>query len=85
MTSQKTEPSTAMDRDRDADTDPGSYIGRMPERATETIPGGISKDDERVAAHSTQSSPTAGDRGPAGHREGAPVTDDTIREAGQNR
>ena len=44
-----------VDRDRDADTDPGSYIGRMPERATETIPGGLSRKDERVAAHSTQS------------------------------
>lgn len=85
MTSQKTERSAAMDRDRDADTDPGSYIGRMPERASESIPGGISRDDERVAAHSTQSSPTAGDRRVGGHREGSPVTSDTIREAGQDR
>jgi hypothetical protein len=78
-------PDPALDRDRDADQDPGAYIGRMPERATETIPGGISREDERVAAHSTQSSPTSGDRTPEGHREGAPVTDDTIREAGQDR
>ena len=85
MTSQKTRQSAAMDRDRDADTDPGSYIGRMPERASESIPGGISRDDERVAAHSTQSSPTAGDRTPGGHREGSPVTSDTSREAGQDR
>lgn len=75
----------ALDRDRDADLDPGAYIGREPERATETIPGGISTKDERVAAHSTQASPTAGDAGPRGHREGQPVTDDTIREAGQDR
>jgi hypothetical protein len=85
MTSQKTTRSAALDRDRDADTDPGSYIGRMPERATETIPGGLSRKDERVAAHSTQSGPTAGDRVPDGHREGSPVTDDTTREAGQDR
>ena len=73
------------DRDRDADQDPGSYIGRMPERATETIPGGVSKKDERVAAHSTQPAPTGGDAVPQGHREGRAVTDDTVREAGQDR
>jgi hypothetical protein len=85
MTDQRNEGSAALDRDRDADEDPGAYIGRMPERATETIPGGISEEDERVAAHSTQSAPTAGDRVPSGHREGPSVTDDTIREAGQDR
>jgi hypothetical protein len=72
-------------RDRDGDQDPGAYIGRLPERATETIPGGVSDRDERVAAHSTRSGPTAGDPIPDGHREGAAVTDDTIREAGQDR
>lgn len=77
--------SVEADRDRDADQDPGSYIGRMPERATESIPGGVSPKDERVAAHSTQVAPTAGDRAPGGHRQGAPVTDDTAREAGQDR
>ena len=75
----------ALDRDRDADEDPGAYIGRLPERATETIPGGVSPKDERVAAHSTQSAPTAGDVTPGGHREAGSVTDDTIREAGQDR
>jgi hypothetical protein len=85
MTDQRNEGSAALDRDRDADEDPGAYIGRMPERATETIPGGISNEDERVAAHSTQSAPTSGDAVPAGHRERAVVTDDTRREAGQDR
>jgi hypothetical protein len=75
----------ALDRDRDADQDPGSYIGRMPERASETIPGGVSDADERVAAHSTQSGPTAGRPAPSGHRDGPPATDDTVREAGQDR
>ena len=85
MNDQRNEGSAALDRDRDADEDPGAYIGRMPERATETIPGGISDEDERVAAHSTQSAPTAGDVVPNGHRDGPSVTDDTIRDAGQDR
>ena len=85
MTDQRNEGSAELDRDRDADEDPGAYIGRMPERVTETIPGGTSDEDERVAAHSTQSAPTAGDPVPSGHREGPAVTDDTIREAGQDR
>ena len=85
MTTQKTDRSRTQDRDRDADTDPGSYIGRMPERVEDSIPGGVSSDDERVAAHSTQSSPTAGQRRASGHRQGSPVTDDTLREAGQDR
>ena len=85
MPPQKTDPSPVHSRDRDADTDPGSYIGRMPERASESIPGGVHTDDERVAAHSTQASPTAGRKAPSGHRDGPAVTDDTIREAGQDR
>ena len=83
--SEATDRDRALDRDRDGDQDPGAYIGREPERAAETIPGGISRKDERVAAHSTQSSATAGDPQPDGHREGGSVTDDTIREAGQDR
>jgi hypothetical protein len=73
------------DTDRDTDLDPGAYVGRLPERQEETIPGGISDADERVAAHSTQSGPAGGDSQPAGHREGPPATDDTVREAGQDR
>jgi hypothetical protein len=80
----RTNADTEADRDRDADQDPGSYIGRKPERATESIPGGVSDEDERVAAHSTQSAPTAGDAVPEGHRQGPSVTDDTVREAGQD-
>ena len=84
MTTKPNAPAEA-DRDRDADQDPGSYIGRMPERATESIPGGVSPKDERVAAHSTQAAPTIRDRAPDGHRQGRPVTDDNVREAGQDR
>lgn len=71
--------------------DPGAYIGRMPERATETIPGGVGRKDVRVAAVATQPAPVRGDAGtgegtpPEGHREGANATDDVVREAGQNR
>lgn len=65
--------------------DPGAYVGREPERQAATIPGGISPDDERIAAHSTQSGPTAGDDVPDGHREGPSADDDQVREAGQSR
>ena len=65
--------------------DPGAYVGREPERQAATVPGGISPKDERIAAHSTQSGPTAGDSTPEGHREGAPADDDHVREAGQSR
>jgi hypothetical protein len=71
--------------------DPGAYIGRMPERATETIPGGVGRKDVRVAAVATQPAPVRGDTSadagtpPEGHREGVNATDDVIREAGQNR
>ena len=38
----------------DEKRDPGAYIGREPELAAETIPGGIGPDDERVAAGDTR-------------------------------
>jgi hypothetical protein len=71
--------------------DPGAYIGRMPERSTATIPGGLGRKDVRVAAVATQPEPVRGDTNadagtpPEGHREGANATDDVVREAGQNR
>ena len=71
--------------------DAGAYIGRMPERATETIPDGLGPKDVRVAATATQPAPVRGDAGtgqgkpPEGHREGVNATDDVVREAGQNR
>ena len=64
-------------------TDPGAYIGHEPELAADRIPGGVQKDDERVAAHSTQSGPTSAPE-PSGHRE-ASAGDDQVREAGQDR
>ena len=71
--------------------DAGAYIGRMPERATETIPGGVGRKDQRVAAVATQPGPVRGDTAadagapPQGHAEGVNATDDVKREAGQNR
>ena len=65
--------------------DPGAYVGREPERQAATIPGGISPKDERIAAHSTQSGPTADDPQRQGHGEAIPADDDQVREAGQSR
>lgn len=85
MTNPKDRDPEARDHDPEAGADPGSYLGRKPERVAETIPGGVSRRDERIAAHSTQSSPSGGDPLPNGHRQGRPVTADTTREAGQDR
>lgn len=65
--------------------DPGAYVGREPERQAATIPGGVSRADERVAAHSSQPGPASGNSVPGGHREGPPADDDQVREAGQSR
>jgi hypothetical protein len=72
--------------------DAGAYIGRKPERATETIPGGVQRGDQRVSAVATQPGPVRGPipdttRGapPEGHREGEAASDARVREAGQNR
>jgi hypothetical protein len=70
--------------------DPGAYIGRKPERATSTIPGGVGRRDDRVAATPTQPAPVRGTTTadspatPEGHSEGPNATDAQVREAGQN-
>lgn len=65
--------------------DAGTYIGRLPERAADTIPGGLSRKDERVSAVDTQTGAKSPEpETPEGHREGEQASDDTIREAGQN-
>lgn len=71
-------------RGRTAGEDPGAYIGHEPERSTETIPGGLDRGDERVAAVATQSGPEVTSRGapPEGHRVGEPASEDRLREAG---
>jgi len=86
------EPRFAADQRDDQPRDPGAYIGRMPERATETIPGGLGPKDQRVAAVATQPAPVREETPPSeagsqseGHRETEAATDDRVREAGQNR
>lgn len=62
-----------------------------PERAADTIPGGVRRDDARISAGETQSTGGAPDeRGqpaqePGGHRGGGRADDDDIREAGADR
>ena len=64
----------------------GAYIGHEPEREAETIPGGVRRDDERIAANSSAPGRvTTDDSTPEGHREGAGADDDLVREAGENR
>jgi hypothetical protein len=71
--------------------DPGAYIGRKPERATASIPGGIGRRDVRVSAVAMRPAPVTGSTTadspptPEGHRQGESSTDDGVREAGQNR
>jgi hypothetical protein len=64
--------------------DPGAYIGHEPERSTETIPGGLSRKDERVSAVATQptGAETRDDAWPEGHRDGERANEDRLREAG---
>lgn len=87
MSANDPQPQPRPDRPHEMESDdPGAYVGRLPERSTETIPGGIGSKDERVSANSTR---VSGGEGPedeaSGHREGDPATDDSVREAGQNR
>ena len=63
--------------------DPGAYIGHEPELAADRLPD-PDRQDERVAANSTQVGPRR-ETQPTGHRDGPPATDDTKREAGQDR
>jgi hypothetical protein len=82
-----------MPDDDERQPDAGAYIGRKPEFASETIPGGVGPDDERVAGGDTRSSGEGdaagrvqgrGDEWPQGHREGAPTSDDAVREKGDS-
>lgn len=73
----ETERSDEPRRDENA-ADGGAYIGNRPEMASETIPGGVHGDDERVAGHDSQSTGTGKleervqgrrDEWPGGHRD----------------
>jgi hypothetical protein len=71
--------------------DAGAYVGRQPELAEETIPGGVTDKDERVAGWASRSSgpgeraADGPDQPPAGHRQGDAANEDRLREAGENR
>lgn len=71
--------------------DPGAYIGRLPERTTQTIPGGVGRKDRRSSGVATHSAPARGpapqatrSRTPEGHRE-SDGNADAPREAGESR
>jgi hypothetical protein len=78
---------------QDEPEDPGAYIGRLPEREAETIPGGIGRKDQRVSAAGTQPGTVRGPEPaeadgastPEGHREATTDRDESRREAGENR
>jgi hypothetical protein len=77
--------------ERDKPSDPGGYIGHEPELASETIPGGVGPDDERVAGTATQSTGEGAARRrpdsgapPEGHRQGSRASDDDVRRAGES-
>ncbi len=81
----------ANDR-RPAKRDPGAYIGRLPEREAETIPGGIGRRDERISSVATQPAPVRGpvpadEQGtpPEGHREPTMDRNEIVKEAGEHR
>jgi hypothetical protein len=77
----------------EGEPDAGAFIGREPEFAAETIPGGVQQRDERVAAEDSQSSGVGAaderaqgreDAWPADHRRGDDVSDDDVRRSGDS-
>jgi hypothetical protein len=87
MTERRTDTDAATDATRpddplETDLDPGAFVGNRPERQAETIPGGVRRDDERIAANSSMATGSVDDAEPSGHRDGPPGEP---REAGQDR
>jgi hypothetical protein len=81
-------------RQHSNEPDAGAYIGREPEFAGETIPGGVQPRDERVAGEDSQSSGSGAadervqgrdDAWPRGHRRGEDVNDADLRRAGDQK
>lgn len=62
----------------DRELDPGAYIGQEPELASETIPGGVRPEDDRVASNASRRA-AAGEPG-----TGAPAGPADGREVGQD-
>jgi hypothetical protein len=73
--------SDTNDGDRQPDLDAGAYIGRQPELASETIPGGVLADDERVSAGDSQAGTAGEPDAPSGRGEGAEAADETRARA----
>ena len=64
----------------------GAWIGQRPDENTEQVRRQLDEGAERVAVTNNESGGAPDDDGwPQGHREGAPATDDAVREAGENR
>ncbi len=55
--------------------EPGAYVGSLPERAADTIPGGIDPGAERIAAYQNEAGPVHDDSDAPPER----------REAGEDR
>ena len=81
-------PSTRSRHAADDKPDAGAYIGREPEFAAETIPGGVQAHDERIAGEASQSSGVGAgnervqgreDDWPRGHRSGDDTGEDDSR------
>jgi hypothetical protein len=64
----------------------GAWIGQHPDKNTERVREEAEKQDaERIAVTSNESGEIPSDDvddWPAGHREGRPVSDDDVRDAG---
>jgi hypothetical protein len=77
--------------DSEQGIDAGAFIGKEPELAQETIPGGVQRGDERISGVATQSTgPGKGSANPddgwtdwpEGHREGRAADDDMVKRKG---
>ena len=64
----------------------GAWIGQHPDANTEQVRENLPEGAERVAVTNNESedAPVSEDS-PQGHRQGGGASDDTLREAGQNR
>ncbi len=63
----------------------GAWIGQHPDPNTEQVRESLDESAERVAVTNNESGDSgSGGAWPQGHRQGDPVSDDDVREAGEN-
>ena len=63
----------------------GAWIGQHPDPNTEEVRESLDEGAERVAVTNNESGDSSsGGAWPRGHRQGDPVSDDDVREAGEN-